>query len=482
MKKLNLLRIYFPLCLVITSIGLFIHLRTPNEAEAAYFLGFSFGRILVAFPIAIASIVLLIMTIKIWGKSTSEKFLLSFEGLLSRKAIVQLVFYSLLCLFIIGSIIIFKSIFHAEGLVLQSYSERLFPLGMWLLLLSLMTLILMVFWKEDDLPLDFRGLSILIIILFIGTNVHISLWDKLDLTDQDIYYTFLEGQRLLYGENPYERVVAGDIYYNIKYATYLPIFYYFSFGLQRIGFTDFVQWSSIRQFFSLFFNLLITSLHFLIPYNQKYTILAVFSALFWLFNRWNLDVTLSADIDFFAIFFLILSLALFSHQFKKLSLLSLGLSIGIKQMAIFLVPLYMIWDWRVERVRAIKPWLINTGLIIVVPIVASLPFMISNWKGYFKSLLVSVVRSDIALMPSLDRLIGWSGISARIPLLLMICFVYLFMWKLDIKLYSAAAFIMFVFLSFNTIFFPSYTLWFVSLVPLAVYEVACTIRENSKHP
>ena len=421
MKKLNLLRIYFPLCLVITSIGLFIHLRTPSDAEDAYFWGFSFGRILVAFPIAITSIVLLIMTIKIWRKSTFEKFLLSIEGLFNQKVIVQLIFYSLLCLFIIGSIIFSKSIFHAEGLVLQSYSERLFPIGLWLLFLSLMTLLLIVFWKEEDLPLDFRGLTILIIILFIGTNVHISLWDKLDLTDQDIYYTFLEGQKLLHGENPYVRVVTGEINENIEYATYLPIFYYFSFGLQKIGFTDFIQWSSIWRFFSLFFNLLIASMLFLIPYNQKYSILAAFSALFWLFNRWNLHVSLSADIDFFAIFFLILSLAFFSHRLKKLSLLSLGFSIGIKQMAIFLVPLYMIWDWRVERVRAIRPWLINKGLIVIVPIVASLPFMISNWKGYFKSLLVSIVRSDIALMPSLDRLIGWSGISARIPLLLMVC-------------------------------------------------------------
>ena len=50
-----------------------------------------------------------------------------------------------------------------------------------------------------------------------------------------------------------------------------------------------------------------------------------------------------------------------------------------------------------------------------------------------------------------------------------------------IKSFNAAALIKFLFVSFNTILFPSYTVWFVSPVPLAVYEVAHTIRENAEH-
>ena len=64
----------------------------------------------------------------------------------------------------------------------------------------------------------------LIVIVGIFVNVKLlNIWEY-DTGGEDIYYTWLEGKRLLAGENPYARVLAGNMRENDKYATYFPLF------------------------------------------------------------------------------------------------------------------------------------------------------------------------------------------------------------------------------------------------------------------
>ena len=68
------------------------------------------------------------------------------------------------------------------------------------------------------------ALLCLLAILLAGAAVNMRLW-KTDTKGEDIYYAWVEGGRILNGENPYGRVLAGNMRDNDKYATYFPVFY-----------------------------------------------------------------------------------------------------------------------------------------------------------------------------------------------------------------------------------------------------------------
>lgn len=146
------------------------------------------------------------------------------------------------------------------------------------------------------------GILCLFLILLLGVRIHTQAWNN-DLEDEDIYYIWLEGKRLLSGENPYARVLLGDMRENHKYATYFPLFYYLSSFIQWLGFHDFSDWLEVWQPIFLLFNLGITALLFLYFYNRNLTLLGIFSSLFWLMNRWTIHITEIAHIEFIPVFF-----------------------------------------------------------------------------------------------------------------------------------------------------------------------------------
>jgi hypothetical protein len=81
------------------------------------------------------------------------------------------------------------------------------------------------------------------VILVIGTIAHINAWaPPSTLVGYDINYVFIEGQRILAGENPYSRVHSGDMRTNRKYATYFPAYYELSAVTQLAGLRDFEPW------------------------------------------------------------------------------------------------------------------------------------------------------------------------------------------------------------------------------------------------
>lgn len=239
----------------------------------------------------------------------------------------------------------------------------------------------------------------------------------------DIYYLWLEGKRLLSGENPYARVLSGNMRENNKYATYFPLFYLLSYLTQFLGLKNYPDWLSLWRNIFLIFNLGIALTIFYTLYEYGLILLAFFSALFWLFNRWTLHVTTIAHIDFIPLLFLILSLLIF-RRFKWLSLFIFSLSLSVKQIGIFLVPLYLIWIWQSESGNKVKTVLLAFAVIISIPLLTSLPFIAWNSEGFFKSILFSATRNPGSHFdaPSLDAYIknnlpGFVGIKAKIPML-----------------------------------------------------------------
>jgi len=127
---------------------------------------------------------------------------------------------------------------------------------------------------------------------------------------KDIYYLWQDSQLLSAGENPYTRILPGNIAENKKYPTHFPIFCLLSSLSQKLGLKDYAAWIGFWRYIFLIFNLGIGSLLFYIFYRQQLLVMAAFSACFWLFSRWTMYVTRVSQIDFIPIFFLLLSLFL----------------------------------------------------------------------------------------------------------------------------------------------------------------------------
>ncbi len=140
------------------------------------------------------------------------------------------------------------------------------------------------------------------------------------------------------GQNPYARVLTGNMVDNQKYATYLPAFYWLSALSQLIGLRDFPSWIAFWHVIFLAFEMGVAVLIYLTLDQAGWSLIGILGAIFWLFNRWTIDVLRVADIDFMPLFFLVGSL-LFLRWRPRISLLLLSLSLAIKQITILLVPL-----------------------------------------------------------------------------------------------------------------------------------------------
>lgn len=397
-----------------------------------------------------------------------------FEGVWNRRVVSLAGFL----LYVVGVIHLLSA---SPAIYGPTYPERLIPIFLWMTSLGLLTVICMALYHAADALRDFTRAILLLIILTTGVLVNLQFWSYESPRQEDIYFIYLDGNRLTEGSNPYDRVLSGDMQINNKYSTYLPVFYLLSSAVQRLGLGVFAEWLSFWRVAFLVANLSVAALLYWIPGQQRMTALSVFAALFWLFNRWTLHVSKTADIDFLPLFFLLLSLYLYRRN-TAASYLALGLSLGIKQMAVFLVPLYLIWAWRdshpSERIKRLTA---AVAMIGIIPLLSSAPFLVWNWDVFIRSILFSATRNAAASFEvySLDAVLGLRGIPSRIPMLIMFAFVYWLTWKRSIERYTPAFLTMSSFVFFNPVFFTSYMVWVVALIPLAAYEYIIALKSRS---
>lgn len=150
---------------------------------------------------------------------------------------------------------------------------------------------------------NIAALCIMVILLIFARQVFWKVGLSESMADQDIYYSFIEGQRLLNGQNPYERILDGNMRDNQKYATYIPLFYEFSYATQAFGMNEFQVWLAFWKRVFLIFNWGIALLLFYAFWRSGFEWGGIFAASFWLFNRWNLGVMYVAHLDFMPVFF-----------------------------------------------------------------------------------------------------------------------------------------------------------------------------------
>lgn len=311
------------------------------------------------------------------------------------------------------------------------------------------------------------GISALLIVL-IAVRVNLRFW-SIDTVGYDTYYSWVEGRRILRGQNPYERILHGDMEENNKYATYFPLFYEASALAQRLGLRQYQEWITFWRYIFLACNLAVGVLLAVVLFSRRSWALALLGMTFWYFNRWTLSTSSSAAIDFIPILLMLISMVLFEKH-RKTSLLLYSLSLAIKQIGIFVAPLYLVWEY--QQTRSIKRTILAGLWIASIPLLASLPFLFWNAEGFVKSIGFSATRGALTHFgsESIDDILNLQGLVARLPFLLMLALAYLAAWQRSMGRYGAAMMVMAIFIAFNSVLFHHYPVWLMPLLPLAAGE------------
>lgn len=320
--------------------------------------------------------------------------------------------------------------------------------------------------------------SLILVLALVPLTLCYATLAKRDTVGQDVYYIWVEGKRILDGENPYDRILQGNMRDNDKYPTYFPVYYLLSALTQAAGLRDYNAWIIFWRIIFDAFHVAIGLLIFIIFRFHRMIFLGVFGALFWWFNRWSLEVIRLTQTDLVPLFFLLLSLYWFERR-QNISLVLFGLSLGLKQIGIFMLPIYLIWVW--QREASVKRVLFGLLLISSIPLVASAPFLVWGPEGFARSILFSATRRSVNhfRVPAVDVRFGWVGFPARIPMLVLLLMLYVGVWQQAIRRFTAALLTMAVFIAFNPVLFVQYLVWAVPFFPLTICDYAQTERSRT---
>jgi len=330
-------------------------------------------------------------------------------------------------------------------------------------------------WLREHWLVLFVGFAAILIAL-LAVRIHLRFW-SMDTIGSDTYYSWVEGRRILDGQNPYERILHGGMDENKKYATYFPLFYESSALVQTLGIRQYQPWIDFWRYVFLASNVAVGIALCVVLFSRRTWALALLAMPFWYFNRWTLSASATVALDFIPILLMILSLGLFDRH-RKTSLLLYSFSLAIKQIAIFLAPLYLIWEY--QQTRSIRKTILAGVWVVSIPLIASLPFLFWNVEGFIKSIAFSATRNALNHFgaESIDSILNLGGLLARIPLLMMLLAAYFAAWQRSLGRYAAAMIVMGIFIAFNSILFQHYPVWLMPLLPLAAGEWADRQRDT----
>jgi uncharacterized membrane protein len=310
--------------------------------------------------------------------------------------------------------------------------------------------------------------ALVLLLVAAGALLHARAWEY-DSEGYDIYYAWVEGQRLLAGQNPYARILQGDMLENDKYATYFPLFYLLAAATQWLGLRGYDVWIGFWQPLFLLFHLVTGIWLAGLFARQRRFLLGLIVLALWLLSNWVLELTYVINFDAIPIFFLVVSLTLLRRR-PWLALLAFSLSLALKQIAIFLVPLYLIWRW--QDARGPRPQRLLWAALVLgsLPFLVSLPFLLWDAEGFVRSILFSATRYA-ALELTVAQALGSGGFLSRLPLLILVGAIYLLAWRRQLGRLTAAMLTMLGFISLNPVLFPQYLPWFLALFLLALLEM-----------
>ena len=462
---------------LLSLLFLTLSLLRPSEPGRALFLGLSWQRLAVSLVLLLATLGAFAMLILVLRRHDSVSALAErLQGNLHLPALGLA-----LLLMLSGAALLIPDALGAAD-AMADYLDRLQPLAGWLFLSGCALAVAIQALTQTGRTMEALAFFLVVSICLLGMLAHVRLWPKSEDRNDDIYFTFLEGDRLLRGENPYARVLEGDMRENEKYATYLPLFYYLSAGTQLLGFSQYSQWLGLWRILFLLAGSWIAVCLFHRSWASRLRLFAVAAALFWLFNRWTLHVSISADLDFLPLALLLTAWAMLGKR-PRAALIVFGTSIAIKHYSAFLAPIFLMHIWRNSREPKTRIW---KDLLVLgsVPLIASLPFLLLDAEAFVKSILFSVSRNPMATgdIYSVDALLGWSGWAARLPMLGLLGLIYVAVWRGRLGAYASSLLVMATVTYFNSVFFTSYMVWVMPFVPLACLEALPRAHEAPDDP
>lgn len=311
--------------------------------------------------------------------------------------------------------------------------------------------------------------------------------------NKDIYYEYQSAGKIQEGENPYNEILDSNMVENEKYTTLFPLYYHFLAVIRQYSENNFTAFlANFRQI--LLWSQFAGGVFIYLLFRRKNKKLVGYAAAsFYMFNLWTLESFISLKQDLIAIAFLLASFFIFSRESNKqkwLAYLLFGISLGIKHIGIFVLPLYLMPLFFKERKP--KDFMVDMVFLSIPIVIPALPFLASNFESFFNSMLFSFTRTP----KQGDLLFGYgellvnysdSGINGttidyllpRLPLLLATTLNILLLAtkKIPGSFYLLSS--ISVFAVFNPVIFPQYITW---IPPLLFVGLCDYINGNKGKP
>jgi uncharacterized membrane protein len=155
-----------------------------------------------------------------------------------------------------------------------------------------------------------------------------------------------------------------------------------------------------------------------------------------------------------------------------LAALFLGISISVKQLAILIVPIFIVYLWRHKKVKFSKLFL-HLVLVFIVPALITLPFFINDPSAVTKALLNVTERSAQSVhgfAPSMDQLLDVTNNSKSFLMLFIVGAVYVAGWRKEVNLVAGTLLIMAIVMGFTSVLYNQYFVWLLPFIALVVVD------------
>ncbi len=301
--------------------------------------------------------------------------------------------------------------------------------------------------------------------------------------ENDIYFEYQAAKQLQKGNNPYNRILEGNMIENDKSATQLPLYFYTLAYIRQISDNEFGEFLDNYRIVIFLAHILGGFLIYLFFRKINKRFFGLCAALFYMFNVWSLNSFLNLKQDMPAIALLLLSLYFLKNsKYRWLSYIFYGLSLGIKHIGIFIAPLYFTPLFFKED--SFKKFSLNFFLLMLTIFIPSASLFFDNPLSFINSMLFSLTRSPldteitygynellVQYNPSFNTGTLFQQLLPRLPLLIasLLTFVLLILRIIPKTTYAFLAIL--VFSIFNPIIFPQYMTWVTPLSMVAFTDL-----------
>jgi hypothetical protein len=300
------------------------------------------------------------------------------------------------------------------------------------------------------------------------------------MVDRDIGFEYRQAMELGKGTNPYTRILSGNLLENNKYATLFPLYYYFLLVIGTISNQNFSTFITNYRIVIQLFEYSAFMFLYLRFREKNQKALGLFAASFLLLNRWTILSVSTLKQDIVAITFLLASLYYLDRKLR-FSYLLYGVSLGIKHLGIFIMPLYLLSA--ITRKRRLKDAVLDFMLLFTPVVLPSIPFLIGNFKAFYLSMVFSITRKPVSscgISPTgyEKLLVNYKNLGNTVamffltlPRLPLIAFtlsnvVLFFTKRISLKAYLMATYI--IFAALNPVYFDQYIMWIIPFAMLTL--------------